>query len=86
MDEARHVLHIDWNGREGYAYGMEDYVEMSVQEGWAKAYDSWVIFMTLMAQSYFFPPPSSKSSDITTLLAGHLEEIKKLPLGELSLF
>lgn len=49
-------------GMEGYAYGEESYTEMTVREGWAKAYDSWVIFMTLMAASYYFPPTTSAST------------------------
>ena len=63
---------------EGYAYGVEDGAEITFEEGLARAYAAWVIFMTLMAETYSFPPPPSTSSDISPLLSGHLEQIEIL--------
>lgn len=48
------------------------------EEGWVRAYAAWVIFMTLMAESYSHPPPSSTCSDITGTLSEQLEQVEKL--------
>ncbi|KAL8785646.1 MAG: hypothetical protein Q9195_008543 [Heterodermia aff. obscurata] len=79
-------LFFDSIGMEGYAYGRKEYRDMSVEEGWAQAYAAWAIFMTLMAEPYNFPPPTSTSAGITPLLSGHLEQVELLQNEERASF
>ena len=74
-------------GLKGYTYGCDrDSLNMTVEEGWAEAYVAWVIFMTLMAEAYTFPPPASHSLTTSPTLTAHLEQVENLGEEECKAF